>query len=420
MKLTVLLNQKVLWVFAVASLALILRLSAVAFLNIEPTSDAAAYMKMAISMLETGHMDDGFGNVAYYSAGYPIFLIPFFAVFGSSPETAQIANVILGVAGVLLVYFCAKQVLPNWKWALIPALIWATYPPAILYTEYIAKENLMTPLLMAQTLILLKFPNSSRQILLSAIFGAIFGIGLLVGAAIILTGALFGFVLLSFPLRNFGLRDISWRPVLVCALGCLLVLTPWLSYTTAKLGHPILNTNGGFNLYLGNNPSAQVHFVGIQDTPMGSKWHALREEQGEVKAMAFLKEMALDYIFENPGKTAWLALRKIAYFWTPPIHEGEGGSQSRSEELVRLAWAASYIVIMVFSILPLLFVKALTRRHAILYGTAVLYCVIHGAAYVIFRYRLPIMPIMSILAVSGLHFAYLWWGARKSPEALPH
>lgn len=396
-----------------------IRFGVVAILHIEPVSDFSSYMKMATSMLETGHMDDGQGNVAFYSAGYPIFLVPFFALFGNSPETAQFTNAMLGVVSILLVYLCAKQVLPSWKWAMIPALIWSTYPPAILYTEYVAKENLMVTLLMAQTLILLKLPDSSRQIRLSALFGFIFGFGLLVGPAIILTGLLIGLVHLKFPLRTFTLSEFQWKPVLACAFACVLALTPWLSYTTAKLGQPILNTNGNFNFYLGNNPNAKVHFVGIQDTPIGPEWHALREKEGEVKATASLKDRALDYIFENPRKTIWLSIRKMAYFWMPPIHEGKGGNQSKLEEIVRLIWAAYYTVIMFFALLPLFFPRALSRRHLILYGTAILYCLIYGAAYVIFRFRLPIMPIMSILAVSGLNFAYLWWGARKSPQPLP-
>ena len=70
----------------VISLALVLRFAAVSFLDIEPTSDAASYMEMATTMLNSGHMDDGLGNVAYFSAGYPLFLVPFLRFLGRAPR----------------------------------------------------------------------------------------------------------------------------------------------------------------------------------------------------------------------------------------------------------------------------------------------------------------------------------------------
>jgi hypothetical protein len=42
-----------------------------------------------------------------------------------------------------------------------------------------------------------------------------------------------------------------------------------------------------------------------------------------------------------------------------------------------------------------------------------LYCLIHGAFLIIFRYRLPIMPLMCILAALGLQLAYGWSRSRR-------
>ena len=83
----------------------------------------------------------------------------------------------------------------------------------------------------------------------------------------------------------------------------------------------MLTTNGGPVLYVGNNPNAGLGFEGIQSTPLGSAWHGIRAEKGEVEAGAILKREALAYMKENPGKTIWLSLRKIVYFWTPPFRQ---------------------------------------------------------------------------------------------------
>jgi len=412
LKMHLIANEKI-TLFFILLLATTIKLSVVMILNIEPGSDFASYMHMATTMLSTGHMDDGMGNVAYYSSGYPLFLVPFFALFGSTAEVAQFVNVALGVTSVLLVYLCSKYILPNWKWAAVSAFIWATYPPAVLYTEYVAKENLMVTLLLLQTLLLLRYPSSQNKTFLAVILGTVYGIGLLVGPAIILTGLLIGLVVTEFNVRKPILSNLSWNKVLACGFGCLIILSPWLAYTNSKLGKPILNTNGGFNLYLGNNANSTVHFIGIQDTPIGPEWHALREEKGEVESMLFLKNMAIDYILENPIKTLWLSVNKITYFWYPPIHEGRDGNQSKIENIVRSIWLFYYILVITAALLPFLFIRKLTRMHLILYATVLLYCLIHAAAYVIFRYRIPIMPFMCILAVSGISFVQTWWSSKK-------
>jgi hypothetical protein len=146
---------------------------------------------------------------------------------------------------------------------------------------------------------------------------------------------------------------------------------------------------------------------------MGQQWHSIRKEKGEVESFSILKEKAIEYIFENPGKTTWLSLKKIAYFWYPPIHEGEYGNQSNLETIMRFIWLAYYIAITATALLPLMFYKKLNRGHLIILATVILYCVIHAAAYVIFRYRLPIMPLMCILSVIGIHFIYSWWERKR-------
>ncbi len=390
-----------------------IRLAAVMVLDIAPVSDYAIYMRMATSMLATGHMSDGMGNVAFYSAGYPLFLVPFFALFGAGVEVVGFVNAVLGVVSVLLVYLCGREALPNWKWAAAAALLWAVYPPAVLYTEYVAKENLMVPLLLLQTVILLRY--SRRPGLFAALtLGLIFGMELMVGPATILTGVLIGVVVIGFNLRKPSLSGLRWAPALGCILGCAIALTPWLAYTYSELGQPVLNTNGSFNLYLGNNANSSAGFVGIQDTPMGAEWYALRREKGQLESMAILQDKALDYMFENPVQTAWRSLSKVAYFWMPPFHTGKFGDQSSLESAVRSVWLVYYLFILTTALLPLLFFRKLERSHLILYATVLLYCAIHAASYVIFRYRLPAMPIMSVLSVYGIWLGYAWWIDRNN------
>jgi 4-amino-4-deoxy-L-arabinose transferase-like glycosyltransferase len=390
-----------------------MRVAALLMLDIAPVSDALSYLNMARTMLETGEINDGMGNVAYYSAGYPLFILPFYALFGTELTTVHGLNLVLGVTAVFLLYLTAKEALGDWRWALLPALLWAAYPPAVVYTEYVAKENLMVPLLLLQTWFLLRLPRSRRPAVIGLILGLIFGAELMVGPAVLLTGGAIVLVLLGMQTLRVDWRRVTLRPALAFALGAAIILAPWLSYTAARLGQPVLNTNGAFNLYLGNNPMAEVYFTGIQGTPMAADWNRLLREEGELAATSLLKEKAIAHIKAYPLETAWLSLRKIAYFWTPPVHAGEGGNQSRLETAMRLLWLGFYLPVVLAALIPLLFFKRLERSTVIIYATVALYCLIHGAFLIIFRYRLPIMPLMCILAALGLQLANGWSRSRR-------
>jgi len=394
-------------------LAAIIRFSAIYFLDIEPFSDAGAYMRMARSLFSGGPIDDGLGNVAFYSSGYPLLLSPFYGADGGGVVATQVINALMGVAGGGLVFLCARQVLVSWRWAALCALAWIMYPPAIAYTEYIAKENLMVLLLLLQLYVLLRLLSAKRIVVAAMLFGLVFGAGLLTGPAIVLTGLLFPFVL--WKNRQIGRR--VWAPMLSAALGCLLVIGPWLGFTYQQLGTPVLNTNGGFNLYLGNNDNGSIYFEGIQETPLGPQWAAIRSELGEVGASKRLSREAIDYMLSNPGTTLMRSLTKAVVFWTPPFHADRTQRQSRVESLVRGAWMVTYCVAILLFLAAIAFSRRWSDHQWTVALTILFYCALHGAAYIIFRYRLPVMPMVFLMAAVGAQFLVDYWRQRRMSDS---
>ena len=392
------------WLIALIVVAVGLRLAAA--LAYAPHDDTNTYWMMATSLMSTGHMTDGMGNVAYYSAGYSLFLVPFFWLFGATPLVAHLVNVGLGGACVWLTYLVGRHVLPNWRWALAAATIWAIYPVSILYSAYFAKENLMIPLLVLQLLLIFQYPTSKRPLLSAFVLGALYGLELITGAAILATGLLIGLAILRYRLWPMSHLVGRLRPALLVILGCVIAVGPWLAYTTHELGTPVLTTNGGFNLYLGNNPEATGYQIGIEDTPIGPTWHDLKSQLGEVEAMSRLGDLAKDYIKAHPARAAELSIKKLVYLWWPPVQSGKG-SESLLEEAVRLVWLAFYSLIIPLSLVPLLKPKSLTREMLVCFGTVLLYCAPYMLTYVVYRYRLPAMPIMAILAIYGARQIYM-------------
>jgi len=392
------------WLIALIVVAVGLRL--VAALAYAPHDDANTYWMMATSLMSTGHMTDGMGNVAYYSAGYSLFLVPFFWLFGATPLVAHLVNVALGGTCVWLTYLVGRHVLPNRRWALAAAAIWAVYPVSILYSAYFAKENLMIPLFVLQLLLIFQYPASKRPLLSGFILGVVYGFELITGAAILATGLLIGLAILGYRLWPISHLVGRLRPALIAISGCLIAVGPWLAYTTHELGTPVLTTNGGFNLYLGNNPKATGRQIGIEDTPIGPEWHDLKDRLGEVKAMSHLGDLAKDYIKANPAHAADLSIKKLAYLWWPPVQSGKG-AESPLEMAMRLVWLTFYALIIPLALVPLLKPKSLSRETIVSFGTVVLYCAPYMLTYVVYRYRLPAMPIMAVLAVYGARQIYL-------------
>ena len=166
----------------------------------------------------------------------------------------------------------------------------------------------------------------------------------------------------------------------------------------------MLNTNGGFNLYLGNNPSATGWFVSISETPRGPTWEDLRKT-GEFHASETLKQDAIEWIKSNPTEFAILAAKKTGFFWMPPVHEGKT-KQSSLEKMIRIIWLIQFLILVPGALLVLLIKSLRNREVAILMLAVICYTGVHSLFYIIFRYREPIMPIVAILA--ALSFEYLF------------
>ncbi len=397
-------ETRLLWLLLLA--AALLRLGAVLALKVQPVSDYASYQAMALNLLQGRGLVDDMGNLAFYNAGYPLLVLaPAFALSGGSLFAAQLANVLLGVLSVGLVHGLARQAGAGAGARLLAAALWAVYLPSAVYGVYLAKENLMTPLmlgLMWCTLHAAQAPAARPR--LFALAGLLIGLIALCGNA--------GLALLAAAPVALLLAPMGWpqrgSAAVLTLLVAALVVAPWMLRNQQRLGAPVLNTNGGFNLYLGNNPAADGMFVSIADTPRGPSWHALRA-QGEVQAAEVLKQEALAWIRAHPQRFAELGARKLLAFWTPPLHAGQGQA-SAAETLLRRLWLLQFVVLVAAAL-----IGAVLYRHrgaGLLWLGLVSYSAVHMLFYVIYRYREPVMPLLAVLAALGAQALWRRWACR--------
>ncbi|MEQ1509279.1 MAG: hypothetical protein ABL909_02610 [Sphingopyxis sp.] len=387
-------------ILALLMMVLLPRLALMLIAPVEPQSDALSYLSMAEHLAAGRPMQDMWGQYAFYSAGYPLLLGSTFALTGPSLSVALAVNLVLALVTLSLLLLIVRQVGGGAMAQGFAGIGYALWIPAAYGSGVVQRENLSTPLLMAVVMALLALAAQRHLIMAALLGGASFGFGLIAGASGALVGLLFPVALLRLW-RGAGLPT-ALRAGALAALALALTVGPWLAYTKAQLGTPVLNSNGGFNFYLGNNPAATGAYVGIEKTQMGPQWNVYLAQRGEVEAARGLQEQAVHWIAEHPAAAARLALTKLALFWQPNVPDS--ADRAGGPAIVVLRWidVAQFTIALLLAGAGALLCRRTHPRIGWLMGAVGLFWMLHGAAYVMPRYREPVMPLLLILAALAL------------------
>ncbi len=386
--------------------ALALRIICISILHIAPDSDYLAYFTMAANLFAGKGLIDPDGNLAYYNAGYPLSIYALWELSGKSLTAIRLYNVTLSCVSVGLLYGTVRLLSGSRFAAALAGLLWSTFLASIVYTEYVAKENLVVFLIALQIFLVTWFETSLRKTLVAALLGIAIGLQALAGnsALCIVPALLFALYVGAGRIRVF----LQYSLVVVAM--SFLVVAPWLYRNDVVIGAPVLNTNGGFNLYLGNNSNATGLFMSMAETPLGSEaWNRLRHAQGEYGADQGVRQLAISYMDHHPIKTISLAIKKAALFWLPPFHHSASEAQTRSKSLVRLLWGVQFCALVAgFAVFALHYVRG-ERRLYFIVVSVVLYTAVHMVFFVSYRFRLPVVPFLCI----GTALALDQWGRRR-------
>lgn len=361
-----------------------------------PFSDSTNYLEMARSLAAHLLMRDEFGSVAFFSPGYPLACALAFSVAGAQLGTVLALNLALGVVATLLTYLLARHATRDRAVALIAAAAFALLIPAVAGSAFVQKENLSVPLLIGFTLAVVLLLDTKRPRLVAALSGLLYGAGLLAGASVILTG---GVVVIALLWRKQAWQETT-AAIGAFAAGTAIVVGPWLWHVDRTLGRPVLTTNGPFNLYVGNNPAATGRFVSMRDTPLGAQWRVMRARDGELRATDRLGELAIAHIRTHPAETGALAMRKLALFWLPDLPDNADQAHGTVITALRWAEALQHVLIVLLGGLAVLQWRERTKAERLILITIACFWLVHAAAYVMPRYRLPVLPLLLVSATS--------------------
>lgn len=283
--------------------------------GVMPLLDAHAYHSWAIAISE-GHLlrDSAF----YQSPLYPYVLGLFYALFGPSLFVASCLNAFLGAFTCLILYRLTFRLYGSTA-AWTAALLAAFYKPFIFFSAPCLKE----PLSLFLLALFLDYAtqayekNKSKDYSLAALF---------LGLSCLTRGNLLLLFPLSLAIFLWRYRQQSLSKFLIFSFVFLLSLTPSLLHNWSISGDPVLLTyNGGFNLYVGNSPSANAASTGINAYPPNISSDPLGGEEKDTALLvrhdighfpspseisAYWTQKALSFIEENPFFTLEHLFRK--------------------------------------------------------------------------------------------------------------
>jgi 4-amino-4-deoxy-L-arabinose transferase-like glycosyltransferase len=316
----------------------------------------------------------------------------------------------------VLAYWLVRRQAGSERAAMLAGVAFLLWPPFVRYGASIYSDSIALLLFMVY---LLAFPIAQpRRWAQFALAGALLGLCLLVKPLYLLyTPLAFCLAILSETSIRRGLAAAA-----LLTLGCILVLSPWSAYISAREGHFILvSANDGETLAGGLNPtlmkmddSGVFVTAGGRSTWVGpGKWLPMDQtgyltskelELPYSQASALMAVRAREWIKTHPSEVAYLSARKLLYMWgIYPFWNG--ASQS------------------LFGNIPLLLLVALAgvgswlnrhawRRLALFWSLPILSSGVALVSWGSWRFRMPADAGLLIVAAT----AWAAWYAARSTQ----
>jgi hypothetical protein len=342
------------------------------------------------------------GPTAWLPPLYPYLLAGIFSVLGiyssASALVALTLNSLFSALTCVTIFYIGNKTFgpkvgawAGWTWAVFPYAVfwstnwvWATSLSALLFS------------LICLSALQLEHYNSGR---------AWFGFGVLWGVIALTDTALLSVLpfFVGWLYYRLSRQGVALpRAISACAVGFLLILTPWLVRNYLTFGEFVfVKGNFGMELRLGNYEGSSGLSGGRLLHPAGNDTEFARFRQmGELSYSKESKRQALDFIAAHPGIFIWLTVKRVGYFWT-------GNPQLlQIFPLSGRFAAARYILFTLVSVLAFvgLFLAFRNGNPAVpLFAiTLIVFPLVYYVTHPTPRYRHPIEPAMVLLAVYAI------------------
>jgi 4-amino-4-deoxy-L-arabinose transferase-like glycosyltransferase len=244
----------------------------------------------------------------HWPVGYSGFLAGAYAVFGSGPHVATIANAVVGTVLAVLVRRLASFAFGPGR-ALVAGMLVALYPGLIAYTALVMTEPLSATLLVLAGLFACGMMQR-RPVLGAALAGLSLGAGTLVHPTFVAFAPAIG-LLAPRPEKRSGARSHAVRMLEIGALAtacAVLPVVPWTLRNCRVMDRcTFVSTNGGWNLAIGAFPRATGRFETLRSTD------GCRVVTGQVQQDACWRDLGLRWIAADPARWLGLVPKKLGF-----------------------------------------------------------------------------------------------------------
>ncbi|MBA4387105.1 MAG: hypothetical protein C0404_03930 [Verrucomicrobia bacterium] len=384
-----------------------------------PVVDAYAYHAQAI-----GIVNGNVPNVPFWQPPlFPYWLSLVYRVIGPDPAAARYFQVVWTVMASLLVFIISRRLLSRGL-SFVAALLVPIYGPMLFLFGQLMPTGMAVALDLLVLLVLMSFvkrPNVWRALAVGALLGVA---ALAVPNILVLLP-----VAVAYPVIR-GFRNKSWRePLLLifglCA-GLMAVLTPVTLRNARACGELIpISTNGGINLFIGNNADSD-RTMAVRPGPEWDRLIYMPLETGSATSASgaerFFTKQVLDYALQNPARFAGNLARKAWHFLSSreiPRNVDVYVFRQYSVFLQATVWKIGsfgfpFALLLPLSIIGLLYGIPSSGEKRVLVWFVLLY----SASVILFipasRYKLPAIAPLLIFAVAGLAWLFRRTGhARK-------
>lgn len=362
---------------------------------IQPILDEKEYLQIAHTIVDKGSYPGSFRP-----PGFPFFMATMlFLGARDLPLATKWVQIALSLFTCVILMGIARRSFDE-KTALAAGVVYALYPNlAVISTQVWSETLFITFLISSMALLLRGDASQSRRDL--GIAGVLMGLAALTRAVILYFLPLVLYWLWKSPRRSSGWRVKAGIIFFACVA---LTVLPWTyrNYTVHRQ-LVLIDTNGGFNFFMGNSPPVATSSVDNMLVPYYMKrYRSFSENESERARISFVK--GWQRIRREPGAFAVKFFIQAFYLWTldslilKHLRNGWYGKVSLSRiRVTTLLAAGSYLLVTLtaiggFILAPTGRIKELTL---LLIGY---YTFVHGVVFALSRYRLPLLPFMMIFS----------------------
>jgi 4-amino-4-deoxy-L-arabinose transferase-like glycosyltransferase len=367
------------------------------------------------------------GPTAWVAPIYPALLALGFKLLSMNPYHvvifSQAMNSIFSALTCWPVYLIAKRLFGPGI-ALASSWAWAVLPTAILFPlEWIWDQSLSALLLtglLCGTLYLAEEPSNMAGRMRRGLVWAGYGFG---WAFALLTNPAIGSLLPFFAAWLAWRRHKSgatWKsPIAIAVLTCILGVIPWTARNYVAFGEFVpVKSNFGLEFWLGNNPDVKIIWTWWRSPASDAAESAELHRQGEIAYMHAKQREALGFIKAHPGTFLDWSFDRFVDTWTalwdqradPWVHALDAGT----------AYATFCSIFSLLALIGLLLARRADALQTFPLSAAMLlfpltYYITHSAM----RYRHPIDPVMTVLAVYAAACAYAKVAGKNEVKVRP-